>query len=129
MGLSRKVGFFQGLTYKGGGPMVAWMLHRLTGVGIVLFVGLHVIASFFMQQLGSDLATTINIVYESWAFQIVVAFIVIYHTVSGLRIVVCDFWPKYQPYQHEVIWLQWVIFVPIYGLTAFLLIYLNVVSV
>ena len=38
MALSRKVGFFEGLRYKGGGPMIAWILHRISGVGMVLFV-------------------------------------------------------------------------------------------
>lgn len=126
MALKRKVGFFQGLKYQGGGPMLAWILHRITGLGIILFVGLHVFASFFMQQFGSDLATTINIIYESWIFQIVVAFIVIFHALNGLRIAISDLWPQSLKYQREALWLQWFIFVPIYGLTAFLLIYLNI---
>lgn len=123
MGLNRKVGFFKGLKYRGGGPMIAWMLHRITGLGIILFVGLHVIASFFMQQLGSDVATTVNIVYESWIFQIVIAFFVIFHALNGLRIAISDLWPKSLVYQREALWLQWFIFVPIYGLTVFILIY------
>ena len=81
--------------------MLAWMLHRISGVGILLFVGLHVMASFFMQQTGSDLATTINIIYELWIFQIFVTFIVIYHALNGLRIAVLDIWPRYQVFQRE----------------------------
>jgi len=54
MGLSRRVGFFSGLRYHGGSPMWAWMLHRVTGLAMLTFVGLHVIASFFMQQTASD---------------------------------------------------------------------------
>ena len=125
MGLSRKVGLFDGLKYRGGGPMLAWILHRITGLCILLFVGLHVFASFFMQQVGSDIATNINILYESWIFQIAVAFIVIFHALNGLRIAISDLWPKSLRYQREALWLQWLIFVPIYGLTAFLLIYIN----
>ena len=128
MGLNRKVGFLEGLKYQGGGPMLAWILHRLTALGIILFVGLHVVASFFMQQLGSDFATTINIIYESWIFQIIVAFCVIFHALNGLRIVICDLWPQSLMYQREVLWLQWFIFVPIYGLTVFILIYINVIG-
>jgi succinate dehydrogenase / fumarate reductase cytochrome b subunit len=126
MGLNRKVGFLEGLKYQGGGPMLAWILHRLTALGIILFVGLHVIASFFMQQLGSDFATTINIIYESWIFQIIVAFCVIFHALNGLRIVICDLWPQSLMYQREILWLQWFIFVPIYSLTVFILIYINI---
>lgn len=122
MRLNRKVGFFTGLRYRGGGPMWAWMLHRVTGLAMLLFIGLHVFASFFMQQTASDLATNVNIVYESWIFQIVMVFIVIFHALNGLRIAILDIWPRYQTFQREALWLQWLIFAPIYGLTVFILI-------
>lgn len=102
--------------------MLAWMLHRITGVGILVFVGLHVFSSFFMQQVGSDLATSLNTIYESWIFQIIIAFFVLFHVLNGLRIAILDIWPKFLMYQREVLWLQWFIFVPLYGLTIFILI-------
>jgi succinate dehydrogenase / fumarate reductase cytochrome b subunit len=122
MALNRKVGFFQGLKYQGGGPMLAWMLHRITGLGILAFVGLHVLSSFFMQQMGSDVATFINSIYEHWVFQIFVAFFVLFHALNGLRIAILDIWPKFLTYQREALWLQWSIFVPVYCLTIYVLI-------
>jgi len=122
MGLNQKVGLFQGLKYQGGGPMLAWILHRLTGLGILIFVGVHVLSSFFMQQLGTGLATSVNIVYESWEFQIAVIFCVLFHAINGLRIAILDIWPKLLPFQKEALWLEWVIFIPVYGLTIFILI-------
>lgn len=122
MSLNRKVGFLAGLKYQGGGPMLAWMLHRISGLAILVFVGLHVVASFFMQQTGSDLATNINIVYESWIFQIFVTFVVLFHALNGLRIAILDVWPKYLVFQREAIWLQWLVFIPVYGLTVFIII-------
>ena len=116
MALKRNVGL-RGFKYRGGGPMWAWILHRVSGLAIVLFVGLHILASFFMQQFASDLATSLNIIYESAYFQIIVFFIVIYHGLNGLRIIILDTWPQLLEYQREVIWLQWLIFVPVYGLT------------
>jgi succinate dehydrogenase / fumarate reductase cytochrome b subunit len=122
MGLNRRVGFFAGLKYRGGGPMWAWMLHRVTGLSMLLFVALHVFASFFMQQTGSDVAIFINTIYESWVFQILVTFIVIFHALNGLRIAILDIWPQFQTFQREALWLQWLIFIPVYGLTVFILI-------
>jgi len=122
MGLNQKVGLFQGLKYQGGGPMLAWILHRLTGLGILIFVGVHVLSSFFMQQIGTGLATSVNIVYESWEFQIAVIFCVLFHAINGLRIAILDIWPKLLPFQKEALWLEWVIFIPVYGLTIFILI-------
>ncbi|MDD5467165.1 MAG: hypothetical protein PHS96_05120 [Anaerolineales bacterium] len=112
----------KGVRYRGGGPMLAWVLHRIGGVAMVVLVGMHVLASFSMQQFGSDLGTAINTVYESPYFQVFVVFFVLFHAINGLRIIVLDVWPKLLEYQREITWLQWLIFVPIYGLTVFILI-------
>ena len=122
MALNRSVGFFQGLRYQGGGPMFTWMLHRITGVAILVFVGLHIISSFFMQQTASEVATFINSIYENPIFQIFVAFFVLFHALNGLRIAVLDLWPRFLTYQREALWLEWTIFVPVYGLTVFILV-------
>ena len=122
MALSRKVGFFEGLRYKGGGPMIAWILHRISGVGMVLFVSLHVAASFFTQETGSDLGITINILYQSIYFQLFVYFCVLFHGLNGMRIIILDLWPRMLEYQKEMTWLQWLIIIPIYGLTIFIMI-------
>ena len=121
MALKRNVGL-QGFKYRGGGPMLSWALHRISGLAIVLFVGTHVIASFFMQQFGSDWGTWINTVYESVYFQFVVIFVVLYHALNGLRIILLDLWPKMLEYQREATWVQWLIFIPLYGMTVIFMI-------
>ncbi len=121
MALDRKVGFFEGLRYKGGGPMLAWILHRISGLGMIVFISLHVVASFFTQEMGSDWAITINIIYESVFFQLFIYFSVLFHALNGMRIIVLDLWPRMIRYQREMTWLQWLIFVPIYGLTIFIM--------
>lgn len=102
--------------------MLTWELHRISGISIAVFIGLHVFASFLMQQFGSDFGTTMNIVYESLYFQIFIFFVVIWHGLNGLRIIILDTWPRLIEYQHEVTWLQWVIFIVIYGLTVFIMV-------
>jgi succinate dehydrogenase / fumarate reductase cytochrome b subunit len=126
MALSRKVGFFTGLRYKGGGPMIAWMLHRITGVGMAVFIGLHVLASFFTQQTGSDLGIQINIIYQNLYFQLFIYFCVLFHGLNGMRIIILDIWPRMIEYQREMIWLTWLIFIPVYGLAAFIMVYLEI---
>ena len=122
MALNRKVGLLAGAKYKGGGPMLAWVLHRITGLGMIVFVALHVIASFLTQQLGSDLGIFINTIYQSLVFQLFVIFGVLFHGVNGLRIIALDIWPKLIRYQKEATWLEWFVIVPIYGLTVFVMI-------
>ena len=116
MALNRKVGFFKGLKYKGGGPMWAWILHRTSGLAMVTFVGLHIIAGFLTQQFGSEIGLSINIIYENWIFQLLMFFLVIFHAVNGLRVTILDLAPALLEYQREVIWLEWLVIAPLYGL-------------
>ena len=122
MALKRNVGLLEGARYRGGGPMISWILHRISGSGMIIFVSLHVAASFFQHQLGQEWGTVINIVYESIYFQIFIYFVVIFHTLNGARIVILDTWPGLLRFQREAIWMQWLIFIPIYGLTIFVMI-------
>ena len=96
--------------------MWAWIIHRLSGLAMVFFVGGHIIAGFLTQQFGREMGIAINTVYENWIFQLVLFFLVIFHAVNGLRVVILDLWPALLQYQREAIWLQWLTFIPIYGL-------------
>ena len=122
MALNRKVGLLAGAKYKGGGPMLAWVLHRISGLGIIIFVALHVIASFLTQEMGSDLGIAINIIYESIYFQLFIVFCAIFHGINGFRIIVLDIWPRLIRYQKEATWLEWFVILPLYILTAFIMI-------
>ncbi|MEA2008102.1 MAG: hypothetical protein U9O54_03195 [Chloroflexota bacterium] len=122
MALKRKVSLFEGLKYKGGGPMLAWILHRISGLGMIVFIALHLISSFLTQEMASDIGIAINTIYESFYFQLFVVFIVIFHGINGLRIIALDMWPKLVEYQREATWLEWFVVLPVYGLTAFIMI-------
>ena len=115
MGLKRNVSLKDALRYQGKGPMLTFILHRIGGLGMVVFVGLHLLASFMGGRVGSF----INIIYENWAFQILVFFCILFHVINGLRIVILDLWPKLIEHQREAIWLEWIVFLPIYGMTVF----------
>jgi succinate dehydrogenase / fumarate reductase cytochrome b subunit len=102
--------------------MFVWLLHRISGVGMIVFIGLHVLASFAYQQTGSNLGRLVDDIYENNWFQIFIFFFVIFHTLNGLRIIILDTWPKLLQYQREITWLQWLIFLPVYGLALYFLI-------
>ena len=118
----RRVSLWQGLRYRGKQGMLTWLFHRLTGLGILLFVGTHVVAAFFLQQFGDDLAIAITAFYESWQFQIVVYFCVLYHALHGTRLALEDLFPGLLRFHQEMIWMQWIFFIPLYGLPVFLMV-------
>ncbi len=121
MAVSRNPGL-DGLRYRGGGYMVTWMLHRISGVSMILFVSLHVVAAYLLTQYGSGVGRAINTVYESWLFQAYIFFCIIFHTLNGARVITLDLWPRLMQYQREAIWLEWLIFIPVYGLSLLMLV-------
>ena len=117
MGLIRNVSLATGLKYKGQGPMLTFVLHRIGGLGMAVFLTVHTLASF----LGGDIGKFLNLVYENWAFQIVVFFCVLFHAINGLRITILDLWPKLLDHSREAIWVEWAVFIPVYVFAVFVI--------
>ena len=118
MALKRNVSLKDALRYQGKGPMLTYILHRLGGLGMVTFVGLHVLASF----MGGTVGRSINLIYENWVFQIVIFFLILFHMINGLRIIILDLWPRLVEHQREAIWLEWMVFLPIYSMAVFVIV-------
>lgn len=115
----------QALAYRGGIPMIAWLLHRISGLGIVCFVSMHIVAAFFLYAAGGATGTIANALtdfYESVPVQIFVLFAMLYHGINGLRIIILDMWPTLTRYNREAMWVQWALFLPMFLLPALLII-------
>lgn len=118
MMLKRSVSLSQGLSYQGGGPMLTYVLHRVGGLGMAIFVTVHMLASF----LGGDIGQFLNTIYEHWLFQIFIFFCALFHTINGLRITILDLFPKLIEHQREAIWVEWAVFIPLFGLAVIVII-------
>ncbi|HET6846644.1 MAG TPA: hypothetical protein VFH29_07405 [Anaerolineales bacterium] len=118
MGLTRNVGLATALRYKGQGPMLTYILHRIGGLGMALFVSLHILSSF----VGGQTGVLLNSIYESWGFQLFVFFCALFHAINGLRITILDLWPTLLVHQREAIWLEWLVFIPIYGFAVLVIV-------
>jgi succinate dehydrogenase / fumarate reductase cytochrome b subunit len=122
MSRERNVGVFDGFIYRGGGSMLAWLLHRISGLGMVIFVGFHVLASYLSQQFGSNFGQAVNVIYQSWFFQTLIFLFVLFHAINGLRIIILDLWPGLIQYQREAIWIEWSVFVPLYSIALIVIV-------
>ena len=118
MGLTRSVGVGTALRYRGQGPMLTFILHRIGGVGMAVFIAVHILASF----AGGKVGVSLNAIYENWLFQIVIFFCVFFHAINGLRITILDLWPKLIVYQREAIWVEWAVFLPLYAFTVLVIV-------
>ena len=117
MGLKRNVSLAAALRYKGGGPMLTFILHRIGGVGMALFVTVHILASF----LGGKGGVFVNTIYENWIFQIFIFFCALFHAINGLRITIVDLFPKLLAHQREAIWVEWAVFIPLFAIAVFVI--------
>ena len=118
MSLNRNVSLATALRYKGQGPMLTFILHRIGGIGMAIFVAMHILASF----LGGSIGGLLNNVYEHWLFQIFIFFCALFHAINGLRITIVDLFPKLLVHQREAIWVEWAVFIPLFAIAVFVII-------
>ena len=117
------------LSYKGREGMWSWILHRLTGLGVLFFLIIHVVETamvIYSPGLYDDFLET----YKNPFFRVaelLIIFSVLFHAVNGLRIIVQDFWPTVMLRQRQLTYataiivvlgmipVTWIMLAPLFG--------------
>ena len=85
-----------GSLYKGSlTGQLSWIAHRLTGVGILLFLFAHIVDTALVGW-GPDAYNKVVGVYHHPIIQILeigLVGAVLFHALNGIRIMIMDFWP------------------------------------
>ncbi len=100
------------LRYRGGIGQWAWAVNRVAGLGILLFLALH-IADIFVVGLGPGLFNNLLFLYKGPAIRILDVFLVfglLYHGINGLRLTLMDFKPSTARQHIRLFYIQMVIF-------------------
>jgi succinate dehydrogenase / fumarate reductase cytochrome b subunit len=88
---------FRAVTYRGREGQIAWMLHRITGLGVFLFLALHIV-DIFLMSFGPDAFEALMFIYHQAFFKLTIVFGLfpglVYHGLNGIRVVSIDFWPS-----------------------------------
>lgn len=91
------------LRYRGAIGQWSWVLHRLTGLGVVLFLSLHVIdtswAVFYPELYVKAIAAYQSPIFTIGEFGLI--FAVVYHAFNGLRIAIFDNKPELWKHQSQ----------------------------
>lgn len=91
------------LRYRGDIGQWSWVLHRLSGLGVVLFLTLHVIdtswAVFYPALYEEAIAAYQSPLFTIGEFGLIAA--VVYHAYNGLRIVIFDYNPRWWKHQKQ----------------------------
>jgi succinate dehydrogenase / fumarate reductase cytochrome b subunit len=117
--MPERTSFREGLRYRGGSSQWAWILHRVTGLGVLLFLCIHILETFTV-SLGPDFYDHTMELYNTVFFRVAevgLLFAVLYHAVNGTRITIQDFWPSLWRYERALVWVSMIIlllaFVPL----------------
>ena len=90
--------------YRGQSGMWSWLLHRVTGVAILLFLLVHIvditILGFGPTVYNNALAVFALPFVRLVSLGLIAA--VLYHSFNGLRITLVDFWPQGAKYQQQM---------------------------
>jgi succinate dehydrogenase / fumarate reductase cytochrome b subunit len=84
-----------GTLYKGSPGQWSWLLHRITGVAVILFLFAHVIDTAVVGW-GPEAYNRVVGVYHNWVVKVLelgLVAAVLYHAINGVKIMVFDFWP------------------------------------
>jgi succinate dehydrogenase / fumarate reductase cytochrome b subunit len=88
--------------YRGQSGMFSWWFHRISGLGILLFLLLHIV-DITLLGFGPRVYNDVLTIFSTWYVRLATLFLfaaVFYHAYNGVRIILVDFWPvggtKYQ---------------------------------
>jgi succinate dehydrogenase / fumarate reductase cytochrome b subunit len=102
-----------GSLYRGREGQWSWIAHRVTGVGILLFLFAHIVDTALVGW-GPDAYNRVVSVYHHPIVQIMelgLVGAVVFHGLNGLRIMIIDFWPKASVQQARLFWTTMALFV------------------
>jgi succinate dehydrogenase / fumarate reductase, cytochrome b subunit len=117
--------WFRAVTYRGREGQIAWMLHRIAGLGVFFFLALHII-DIFLMSFGPELFDSLLFFYHQFIFKLSIVFGlfpgVLYHGLNGIRVVAIDFWPDLGRKQAMLWRTQMIVFIIAYIPSAILMI-------
>ena len=93
---ARKTKSDYGPIYKGHEGQYSWLMHRITGVAIILFLFSHVIDTAVIGW-GPEAYNRVVSVYENPLVRLLeygLVAAVLYHAINGMKILLIDFFPS-----------------------------------
>src|SRR3989338_6132219 len=80
--------------YRGGMGEWSWALHRISGVGVLIFLCLHILDTALI-VLGPQAYNAVIALYRHPVFKVLeigLVAAVLFHALNGVRIILFDFW-------------------------------------
>lgn len=100
------------LRYRGGVGQWAWAINRVAGLGVLLFLALHIF-DIFLAGFGPALFNDLLFLYKGPAARILDIFLLfglLYHGINGLRLILQDFKPSMAQYNNQLFNIELIVF-------------------
>lgn len=89
-----------------------WILHRVTGVGVLFFLLIHILDTALV-LFGPEAYNHALNIYRHPLFrlsEIALFGAVLFHAINGVRIIIVDFWPNASRYHRQMAWVTIALF-------------------
>lgn len=99
----------------------AWVLHRASGLGVLLFLVLHVVDTSLVSFAPALYDHAVAIFYRhplAKLGEIVLGAALLYHATNGVRIILIDFWDGAVRVQRQLWYAAWAVFLVLFVPTA-----------
>jgi len=96
--------------YKWRGGMLSWILHRISGIGLVIFIIIHIEGMFHIAK-GPKAFNDVIAMYNTPLFKVLEIFLfaaIMFHAVNGLRVILLDF-ASGSRYPKPLIWSTYIV--------------------
>ena len=106
----------ESLRYRGHSGQWSWLAHRISGLGILAFLSIHVWETA-MANYNPAFYDWIVTVFKNPFFGVGEIFLVgavLYHAFNGIRITILDFKPEWWKYQAKTAKFAWALFLIIF---------------
>jgi succinate dehydrogenase / fumarate reductase cytochrome b subunit len=103
-------------SYRGGLGQWAWLFHRLSGLGVVLFLMAHILDTASVHFAPNEYNFFVRL-YKSPLFglaEIALGAALLYHGLNGLKLIILDFWPSLWPKHDQIQIAVWVLFLVLF---------------
>jgi succinate dehydrogenase / fumarate reductase cytochrome b subunit len=107
MSLKRNISLGSGLSYRGGGPFLAYIMHRIGGSALFIFFTLYILS-----LLGMGFANTL---FSNWFVQVILLVFGLFHVINGLRITILDLFPRLFKHTRAAVNVQWIVYLLLAG--------------
>jgi succinate dehydrogenase/fumarate reductase cytochrome b subunit len=114
MGLKRNVSLSTALGYKGQGPYLTFILHRIGGSALFIFFTVYILSLVGVESMQALMG--------NWVFQIIFLPFALFHAINGLRITILDLSPKLIEHFRTAIKIEWVVYVLAAGFAIFVIV-------